>query len=50
MIALNNDKLLVGGSDNVNAYLVKHNSDGTIDTSFQNNGVKQFPFKSIEKF
>lgn len=49
MVALNNDKLLVGGSDNVNAYLVRHNSDGTIDTSFQNNGVKQFSFKSIEK-
>lgn len=49
MIAVSNDKILVGGTDNTNAYLVRHNSDGSFDTSFQANGIKQLPFKSIEK-
>ena len=49
MIAMSNDKILVGGTDNTNAYLVKHNSDGSFDTTFQTNGIKQLPFKSIEK-
>jgi len=49
MIAVSNSKILVGGTDNTNAYLVRHNSDGSFDTSFQSNGIKQLPFKSIEK-
>ncbi len=49
IIKLDNGKLLVGGSDNNNAYLVKHNSNGTTDTNFQNNGVLKFQFRSISK-
>lgn len=45
-----NQKILVGGSDNTNAYVLRYNQDGTLDTSFQDEGHILLPFTTIVAF
>ncbi len=47
ILSLENQKIIVGGSDNSNAFLVRYNNDGSLDQSFQNNGFLQLPINSI---
>lgn len=47
LLVLENGQLLVGGTDNTNGYLLRYNTDGSLDTTFQNNGLLLLPVGNV---
>lgn len=50
LLVLENQQILAGGTDNTNGFIVRYNQNGTLDTTFQNNGILQLPVMSILNF
>lgn len=47
MLLLENGKIVVGGTDNTNGYILRYNANGTLDTTFQNNGILLLPVGNV---
>jgi uncharacterized delta-60 repeat protein len=47
LLVLENGQLLVGGTNNTNGYLLRYNTDGSLDTTFHDNGVLLLPVRAV---
>lgn len=50
LLVMENQKIIVGGTDNTNGFIVRYDENGTLDTTFQNNGILQLPVSSVLDF